>query len=81
MLKVIKSFHKVLEGNEIENDTLRMKVKKRDPNLTFSCHNKIRLTKRSLELVKLLFLFSIKTGKNYQFVAEIVVFYLKLYKF
>ena len=45
MLKVIKSFHKVLEGNEIENDTLRMKVKKRDSNLTFSCHNKIRLTK------------------------------------
>ena len=36
MVKVIKSFHKVLEGNEIKNDTLRMKVKKRDPNLTFS---------------------------------------------
>ena len=28
MLKVMKCFNKVLEGNEIENDTLRMKVKK-----------------------------------------------------
>lgn len=27
----MKCFNKVLEGNEIENDTLRMKVKKRDP--------------------------------------------------
>lgn len=35
MLKVIKRFNKVLERTEIEDDTLRMKVKKRDPNLTF----------------------------------------------
>ena len=28
MLKIMKCFNKVLEGNEIENDTLRMKEKK-----------------------------------------------------